>query len=121
MSQNTPAQSIETSKTNVTAGETVIITRCAWGQFRPAELLALIAAARVARSAVAFPVIHTGAVAADIAGSAVRVCRALLRRCGVRQPEAGQCQSGKANSEFLQRRTPRERLRQALGQFIELV
>jgi hypothetical protein len=41
--------------------------------------------------------------------------------CLVRQSEAGQRHAGKADAEFLQRRTARDRLSQALCYFVELV
>jgi hypothetical protein len=39
----------------------------------------------------------------------------------VRQPKAGECHAGQADAEFLQCRAARDRLGQALGEFIELV
>jgi len=39
----------------------------------------------------------------------------------VRQPETGQRHARKAEAELLQRRAPRERLGQALGEFVEFV
>jgi hypothetical protein len=41
--------------------------------------------------------------------------------CPIRQPEAGEHHAGEADAEFLQRRAARDRLGQALGEFIELV
>jgi len=39
----------------------------------------------------------------------------------VRKPQAGQRHAGEADAEFLQRRASRDRLGEALGEFIELV
>jgi hypothetical protein len=62
------------------------------------------------------------AATALTAGLAVRAWMLAPSRFGVvRQPEAGQRHAREADAEFLQCRTARDRLGEALGKFIELV
>ncbi|SRR6266496_25607 len=68
----------------------------------------------VANAAAAFAVACTG-LAGPEAGR-LRVCRALIR-----QPKAGQRHAGESDTEFFQRCAARDRLGQALGEFIEFI
>src|SRR5437773_2674913 len=70
----------------------------------------------VANSAAALAVARTGLTWLDASRF-----RRPVSPCHVRQPEAGRRHAGQAGAEFLQRCAARDRLRQALGEFIELV
>jgi hypothetical protein len=59
-----------------------------------------------------------GIISTVVAG---RFAPALCRLRFVREPEAGQCDAGEADTELLQRRAARYGLSHAPGEFIELV
>ncbi len=68
------------------------------------------------------PFVAEAAAAIIVAATTGTAWQTLLGRSGqARQPEASHCHAGQPDAEFLQRLSPRYRLGQTFGQFIEFV